>query len=89
MSYTTDKTSVPSRKFIFDNQNAGNRISLEFGDPGWIRTSDLSLRRRTLYPTELRDQGDFGSGILDFGFSANPKSKIPNPKSNCHSVPRI
>ena len=25
-----------------------------FGTPGWIRTSGLSLRRRPLYPTELR-----------------------------------
>ena len=24
------------------------------GDPGWIRTSDLVLRRHLLYPTELR-----------------------------------
>src|SRR5690606_23649301 len=26
------------------------------GGPGWIRTSGLPLRRRTLYPTELRDR---------------------------------
>ena len=25
-----------------------------FGTPGWARTSGLSLRRRPLYPTELR-----------------------------------
>ena len=25
-----------------------------FGTPGWVRTSGLSLRRRPLYPTELR-----------------------------------
>jgi hypothetical protein len=27
-----------------------------FCDPGWIRTSDLLLRRQLLYPAELRDQ---------------------------------
>jgi hypothetical protein len=27
------------------------------GDPERIRTSDLPLRRRLLYPTELRDRG--------------------------------
>lgn len=28
-----------------------------YGDPGWDRTSDLELRRLSLYPTELRGQG--------------------------------
>ena len=41
------------------------------GAPGWIRTSGLSLRRRTLYPTELRERVDFGLWILDFGLSSN------------------
>ena len=27
------------------------------GDPGWIRTTDLPLRRRLLYPAELRGHG--------------------------------
>ena len=26
------------------------------GDPDWIRTNDLLLRRQLLYPAELRDQ---------------------------------
>jgi hypothetical protein len=30
------------------------------GAPGWIRTTGLSLRRRTLYPTELREPVDCG-----------------------------
>ncbi len=32
------------------------------GTPGWIRTSDIPLRRRMLYPTELRAQSR-GDGI--------------------------
>ena len=28
--------------------------AVNFGTPGWVRTSGLSLRRRPLYPTELR-----------------------------------
>lgn len=28
---------------------------IRYGVPGWIRTSGLSLRRRTLYPAELRE----------------------------------
>jgi hypothetical protein len=39
------------------------------GAPGWIRTSGLSLRRRTLYPTELRERQfwivDGGSGNVN------------------------
>ncbi len=31
------------------------------GAPEWIRTTGLSLRRRTLYPTELREQIRFGT----------------------------
>ena len=59
-------------------QTKGHRISampydfefhLDFiGGPGWIRTSGLPLRRRTLYPTELRDRAiwivSLGSGIV-------------------------
>lgn len=29
------------------------------GDPDWIRTNDLLLRRQLLYPTELPDQKYF------------------------------
>ena len=32
----------------------GTISSLECGTPEWIRTTDLLLRRQTLYPTELR-----------------------------------
>ena len=35
------------------------------GVPGWIRTSGLSLRRRTLYPAELREQAKFGFWSAD------------------------
>ena len=31
--------------------------------PGWIRTSDLLLRRQLLYPTELREQVDSAAGL--------------------------
>ena len=55
--------------FIGTNARCTVKAGLS-GDPGWIRTSDLSLRRRTLYPTELRDQiGDLGLWIADFGLS--------------------
>jgi hypothetical protein len=30
------------------------------GDPGWILTNDLPLRRRTLYTAELRDREEVG-----------------------------
>ena len=32
------------------------REPLTNGDPDWSRTSDLQLRRLTLYPAELRDR---------------------------------
>jgi hypothetical protein len=32
-----------------------SQLLINIGAPGWIRTSGLSLRRRTLYPTELRE----------------------------------
>ena len=35
---------------------AGNSPQLGGGDPDWIRTNDLVLRRHLLYPTELRDR---------------------------------
>ena len=39
-------------------KNAANQQKMAcsgaFGTPGWVRTSGLSLRRRPLYPTELR-----------------------------------
>ena len=40
-----------------------------FGTPGWVRTSGLSLRRRPLYPTELR-------GLIQkiFDFRVQPDS---------------
>ena len=40
-----------------------------FGTPGWVRTSGLSLRRRPLYPTELR-------GLIQkiFNFRVQPDS---------------
>ena len=37
------------------------------GDPGRIRTCDRPLRRRMLYPAELRDRirGEFRRGMVD------------------------
>ena len=40
------------KKAVF--QNLENRMVT--GDPGQNRTGDLPLRRRLLYPTELREQ---------------------------------
>lgn len=42
---TTTKTAVNHQKRL---------TAVIFGTPGWVRTSGLSLRRRPLYPTELR-----------------------------------
>jgi hypothetical protein len=36
--------------------------SEEFGTPEWIRTTDLLLRRQTLYPAELRAHENRKSG---------------------------
>ena len=41
--------------FIVSVTSAGRTAVIEFyGTPEWIRTTDLLLRRQTLYPTELR-----------------------------------
>ena len=54
--------------------NSQRKLTLnKHGDPGWIRTSDLSLRRRTLYPTELRDHAEIW--ILNFA-SPNVKKSL-------------
>ena len=41
----TKNRCKPSKKWL---------TTVVFGTPGWVRTSGLSLRRRPLYPTELR-----------------------------------
>ena len=45
-----------SRKTITKNRCKPSKTAYSghFGTPGWVRTSGLSLRRRPLYPTELR-----------------------------------
>ena len=43
----------PTRSASLINLFELGRI-VHFGTPGWVRTSGLSLRRRPLYPTELR-----------------------------------
>lgn len=53
---------VPAERQKHSNEtitkNAANHQKMAcsgaFGTPGWARTSGLSLRRRPLYPTELR-----------------------------------
>ena len=54
-------------------KNAANQQKMAcsgaFGTPGWVRTSGLSLRRRPLYPTELR-----GRIQKIFNFQAQPDS---------------
>src|SRR5688572_25910892 len=46
------------RKISHKKHRVSHRSKLieSIGGPGWIRTSGLPLRRRTLYPTELRDR---------------------------------
>ena len=41
--------------FRSSNDRTKWRSKKRDGVPGWIRTSGLSLRRRTLYPAELRE----------------------------------
>jgi hypothetical protein len=41
-------------KFGRFGKHPGHKRGFWFGDPGTIRTCDLPLRRRLLYPTELR-----------------------------------
>jgi hypothetical protein len=61
MYQSKDKKTWFARLRYTDNQRPiarrtdVNHTVINTGDPGWIRTSDLPLRRRTLYPTELRD----------------------------------
>ena len=64
------------REYLSPAQN--HQVLLQFnsyGVPGWIRTSGLSLRRRTLYPAELREHTKLGFWIAGDGLSR--KSKPP------------
>src|ERR1700690_1234074 len=47
------RTILPSRAVVPGRIRPALK-SPEFGDPGWIRTSDPQLRRLVLYPAELR-----------------------------------
>ena len=49
-----DQTRVSVRRCANDRRNAGGRWD---GVPGQNRTAGLALRRRSLYPTELRGRG--------------------------------
>jgi hypothetical protein len=61
---------------------------VRIGAPGWIRTSGLSLRRRTLYPTELRERvtiSDCGFRIVDCQGFESPRRTLPHhPVSRDH-----
>ena len=46
------------------------------GAPGWIRTSDLMLRRHVLYPAELRARDDLG---LCIGAERRKAERLPDP----------
>ena len=50
------KSSQNRRKKISPRFTEISEKTGAFGDPGGIRTHGLSLRRRPLYPAELRDQ---------------------------------
>ena len=58
--------SVDSRTATLYNKNRPETIteSGRFGVPDWIRTNGLSLRRRPLYPAELRGQKPISNPIL-------------------------
>jgi hypothetical protein len=46
--------AVPRTKPFWRGRAERRRAPEPDGDPGWARTSDLPLRRRLLYPAELR-----------------------------------
>ena len=46
--------NVSKKRQLFRHAEAGSKSCRLFGTPGAIRTRGLSLRRRTLYPAELR-----------------------------------
>ena len=52
----------------------------KFGAPEGIRTSDLCLRRATLYPAELRAQTNVIPGIALHRATLTPLSRLPQPK---------
>ena len=43
------------------------------GTPEWIRTTDLLLRRQTLYPAELRAHNGSTSIVVTFGQGVKPR----------------
>ena len=58
--HTGDSDTLLNTFLLQDNHKNKNTLKQIFGKkngvPGEIRTHDLSLRRRTLYPTELQRQ---------------------------------
>jgi hypothetical protein len=51
------------------------RLMMAFGTPDWIRTSDIPLRRRMLYPTELRARRG--------GWFSSTGTRCQNPVEKC------
>ena len=54
LAASTITPSVASIK-LFSDVIFFNYLQYKNGVPDWNRTNDLSLRRRSLYPTELRE----------------------------------
>lgn len=48
----------------FDGEDNPTTAARQSGTRGWNRTSGLPLRRRTLYPTELREHGGLTTVLL-------------------------
>ena len=48
------------------------QVTENIGTPEWIRTTDLLLRRQTLYPAELRAHMKLNN-LLDCDFGLSPK----------------
>ena len=59
-----EKKPTSSENLLFE-ANLSNLVG-RFGDPGAIRTRDVPLRRRTLYPAEVRDQVLINQGFPGF-----------------------
>ena len=65
----------------------------KFGTPEWIRTTDLLLRRQTLYPAELRARMQTKAllnWILGLShFDQIFKSLVSNPSTECLTLSGI
>ena len=68
------------KRFIVNKKTGSGTEPAGNGVPGGIRTHDLPLRRRTLYPAELR-----GHGTLHYYTQSASNNKC-HEKMNCYTV---